>query len=609
MPIQFISAIQSTTYDIQSSDDIFVLEGAGVTTIDDAIEANIAGVNNGITVTVQGVLYGQTGIDLWQNSTENNDIWIYIGSEGHVHGTEDAIAIRQGDDNVVVNYGEISAQQAGVYFQGGEATFVNHGFLTSFGNGGQGAVIFNATSDGSNIREVTNTGIIYGAPQSTGTSFYSTIQNSSGDEFHLNNSGSILADGARAVYSSSALSFVENSGLIDGEVVMTGETKMANTGTINGELTLSSSSDVYTANGFGVVTGILNANSGNDTLIGADAADRFEGGSGDDVINGGGGDDSLDGGGNNDRIIGGDGADTVLGNTGTDTIFGGAGEDEIHGGGDADTISGNDGSDTIFGDEGGDSVLAGDGDDVVSGDVGNDMLHGGNGDDTLLGGNNNDTLQGGTGNDLLDGGAQNDSLIGYQGDDTLLGNSGNDTLLGADGNDSIVGGSGSDELRGGGQNDTLVGEGGTDLMFGGAGDDHLMAGANNDTVYGNQGADTIHGGGGADRLFGGYDNDTFDFDSGVEIGAVGVTGDVIVDFKQGEDVIDFAGIDALVGVAGNQVFDFVGTAAHSGAGATLRYAISGGDTYIYGDTSANGAGDFELILEGSYTLTAEDFIL
>ena len=518
MPIEYISANQSTTYDVQGSDDVIVLEGVAITSIDDAIEANIAGVNNGITVTVQGALYGQTGIDLWQNSTENNDIWIYIGSEGHVHGTEDAIAIRQGDDNVVVNFGEITAQQAGVYFQGGEATIVNHGSITSFGNSGQGAVIFNATAEGSNIRELTNTGIISGAPQSTGTSFYSTIQNSSGDEFYLSNSGSILADGARAVYSSAIENFFENSGLIDGQVVTTGVTTMTNSGTINGDVTLSGSDDSYFARSTGLVTGSVSGGNGNDTLVGADAADRFHGGSGNDVLSGGGGDD------------------------------------------------------TIYGEDG------------------------------------NDVMYGGNGHDVLSGEGQNDRIHGHDGDDTMTGGLGNDTMIGGFGADSIEGGSGSDQLHGGDQNDTIFGENGNDTILGGNGDDVLSAGGNNDTVYGNHGDDTITGGTGVDRLYGGLDSDTFVFNSEAEIGSGGAA-DVIADFQQGMDVIDLSGVDALSGVAGDQEFTFVGTAAHSGAGATLRYVNNGIDTLVYGDTSANGAGNFTLRLSGSFDLTADDFIL
>ena len=87
------------------------------------------------------------------------------------------------------------------------------------------------------------------------------------------------------------------------------------------------------------------------------------------------------------------------------------------------------------------------------------------------------------------------------------------------------------------------------------------------------------------------------------------TRDRITDFAQGFDIIDLSGIDALTTVAGDQAFTFLGTALHTGAGATLRYVQSGGNTLVYGDVDANGGGDFSLFLNGLYTLTASDFIL
>lgn len=64
MPIVYVDTNQTTTLDVTSSDDVIVLEGVSIYTVDDAIEANFAGANNGITVTVQGALYGETAIDL-----------------------------------------------------------------------------------------------------------------------------------------------------------------------------------------------------------------------------------------------------------------------------------------------------------------------------------------------------------------------------------------------------------------------------------------------------------------------------------------------------------------------------------------------------------------
>jgi hypothetical protein len=65
-------------------------------------------------------------------------------------------------------------------------------------------------------------------------------------------------------------------------------------------------------------------------------------------------------------------------------------------------------------------------------------------------------------------------------------------------------------------------------------------------------------------------------------------------------------LDANAGVAGNQVFTFIGTAAFSAAG-QLRYSQVGGETIIQANT--NSSIEFELRLSGIHNLTGGDFIL
>ena len=57
--------------------------------------------------------------------------------------------------------------------------------------------------------------------------------------------------------------------------------------------------------------------------------------------------------------------------------------------------------------------------------------------------------------------------------------------------------------------------------------------------------------------------------------------DIIADFAQGYDLIDLSGFDALTTTLGTlDNFTWVGTALHTGVGATLRYATTVTKTLI-----------------------------
>ncbi len=370
----------------------------------------------------------------------------------------------------------------------------------------------------------------------------------------------------------------------------------------------------------------LFGNQGNDTLNGGDGADALSGGDNNDTLIGDDGDDFLFGGNQNDVIQGnagedtaggGNGNDTIVGGTGNDSLSGGQGADELRGGQDDDTVIGNTGNDTLFGGAGHDRLLGGDNADTIYGNQGNDTLDGGRGNDALSGGDNNDTLFGAAGDDFLFGGNQNDLIHGDDGDDTAGGGNGNDTILGGAGNDSASGGQGADLLNGEGDNDTLIGNTGSDTLLGAEGRDRLLGGdqadvlyggTGNDTLSGDQGTDILFGGQGFDVLVGGSDADRFVFNSIDHISGSGGR-DVITDFEQTIDIIDLSAVDAHTSLAGNQSFDFIGTAGHSGQGATLRFSTDANNTYVYGDVDGDGIGDFSLRLEGVYSLTASDFLL
>lgn len=142
------------------------------------------------------------------------------------------------------------------------------------------------------------------------------------------------------------------------------------------------------AGGYTIAAGVVIENAtggtGNDMLIGNDAAN---------ILTGRAGADTLTGGGHNDSLHGNSGSDIISGVTGTNMIYGHSG---------ADTLTGGDGADTIFGNAGNDTIAAG---------AAGDLLYGGRGDDRLDGGSGQDILNGGIGQDRLTGGAGADTFV------------------------------------------------------------------------------------------------------------------------------------------------------------------------------------------------------
>jgi len=116
--------------------------------------------------------------------------------------------------------------------------------------------------------------------------------------------------------------------------------------------------------------------------------------------------------------------------------------------------------------------------------------------------------------------------------------------------------------------------------------------------------DVLIGGLGADKLSGGIGDDTFLYWT-----AEDMSGDVIVDFVSGNDMIDLNPIDANEGVAGDQAFAWRGDQGFSGAAGELFYVIGRKSTVISGDSNGDGTADFTLRLAGKLALTDIDFVL
>lgn len=145
----------------------------------------------------------------------------------------------------------------------------------------------------------------------------------------------------------------------------------------------------------------------------------------------------------------------------------------------------------------------------------------------------------------------------------------------------------------------------TSLIKGGQGADILKGGNGVDTITGNGGNDKIEGDEGADILTGGAGADEFEFS--VEIGEneSGLSiGDVITDFTIGQDKIEFehgavvasaqqAAVQAAVSALGAGATAAQVAAAMAAANSTnngVSFAVSGGSTFVYYESSGAASG-------------------
>ena len=268
----------------------------------------------------------------------------------------------------------------------------------------------------------------------------------------------------------------------------------------------------------------------NDQIFGDEHANRLEANGGDDLLIGRGGNDVLTGGEGADELFGGDGDDQLRDSSDGNLFDGGAGVDTVmmfgspnsfytvnlingmggrNGANDQiylsiENLTGGNGDDIFFGNSGANHLNGSGGDDQMNGRGGDDLIQGAIGDDILVGGAGDDIVDGGIGDDVIGGRIGDDVLSGGDGDDRLFGQLGDDIIDGGTGNDQINGGVGDDLLAGGEGDDTMLGRNDDDLLEGGDGDDALNGGG---------GADRLVGGDGDDLLIGGADGDVFVFDA------------------------------------------------------------------------------------------------
>lgn len=176
---------------------------------------------------------------------------------------------------------------------------------------------------------------------------------------------------------------------------------------------------------------------------------------------------------------------------------------------------------------------------------------------------------------------------------------------------ALIGTGEGDTLNGRGGNDTLSGLAGDDVLVGGSGADTLLGGAGNDALRGDGGNDILNGGAGADRMTGGAGGDRFVFSAMEDFGTLAL-GDVITDFRSGQDKLDLSAIDADGGADGGQAFSFLANeGAEFIAAGQLRFVhdAASNKTFVEGNVDAGLAADFRIALDTLVPLQQTDVIL
>ena len=222
----------------------------------------------------------------------------------------------------------------------------------------------------------------------------------------------------------------------------------------------------------------------------------------------------------------------------------------------------------------------------------------------FVGNAGDDTITGSSHGDRIRGDAGSDTLFGRGGDDTLWGSEDGDRLGGGAGADHLNGGADADHLRGGNGGDSIIGRGGDDRAFGGRGDDSVRGGEGNDRLLGGAGDDIVSGDAGRDMLTGGAGGDVFRFAFTADSrpGAP----DRITDFQAG-DRIDLSRLDAVAGGA-DDAFAFIGGSGFTAPG-QLRVFVSGGSTFLQGNTLGNGGTELLVALAGAHMIGEADLVL
>jgi len=566
MSVQFITGATTTTQTIGTSGAIHVLTGGSVALIvDHAIQSSaltsyktdvyidgtvaaghsakwaisLSGTHNGLWQGngQHGINVGETGIvsAAVGNAIEMHGNQNTLLNSGQINARNVAVWFEDGSEHVIRNFGSIQSKSSvalyfnqinwdeeqphpgvikifntgvisgvqGIHSRKAPLDLVNQGEIVSTGSQGNAAIIAFADTVGSTIN---NSGTIRSAVSdgydgSNGRAFAL----GAGDDT-ITNSGEIFG----LISLSFGMNRVVNSGFIDGNIVnsVSAQFSMLNTGTVAGDVHMTEGNDVFDGRD-GTVTGVVVGFAGDDTYFVSDRRHDLQENAAEGI-------------------------------------------DHVH----AEVnfrLASNFENLTLLAD--------------AKRGIGNEL------DNTINGNLNANRLRGKAGEDVLNG---------AEGNDRLFGQAGNDTLNGGDGDDVLKGGKARDKLYGNDGDDRLLGGGYKDRLYGGDGDDRLIGGRGKDELYGEDGADAF--------VF-----------RRIEDSKNNIDADNINDFVKQQDVIDLAQL------SGTQ--SFIGTSAFSGVAGEVQVTVVGADSVVLIDVNGDMIADMKINVLGVIGLGESDFVL
>lgn len=172
-------------------------------------------------------------------------------------------------------------------------------------------------------------------------------------------------------------------------------------------------------------------------------------------------------------------------------------------------------------------------------------------------------------------------------------------ISGTDDGETMDGRGGNDVLYANGGRDWVIGGDGDDRLYGQRGNDTVEGGEGDDSIWGGDGKDTIVGGAGADELSGGKGRDSFKYAAADE--SPQGDGDTIIDFRPGQDTIDFSDLPGRLKFIDDHHFTRAGQ---------VRVADCGDDTLVQVNLDGNRhTVELEIRLEGNLHIDEGDFLL
>lgn len=615
---------------------------SGVVTSTGAIDGFVAGtaiiMSGSVSLNIDGLVVGDSnGIA----SAFETQARITVGRNGSVFG-DTAISSISSTTFTMTNAGNVAGESAGISsstsFQG-PGPYAHNFTLTNTGSisASDGMAIF--VSSGNGGARINNSG------QILGTSAAIRIEPlSSAAVVSITNSGTIqaLAPDGDAILVIGGATTLSNTGTILGDVSLTSGTtaaRITNSGTISGDVSVTGSTTGSAITNSGTIDGSISGTSAKDTF-------KFTGGTVTGSVAGGLGNDDYHV--NATALILSEAA-----SAGYDNVFSsvtwtlganfealtltGAAAIDANGNNLDNQLSGNDGNNVLRGRGGNDILIGGDGDDSLAGGAGNDRYFY-DADDTYSEGADGgfDTLS-------LDFGAPAATIVlannierfvtgGTSSNLNITGNASNNQITTSEGNDTLNGTTGTDTLDGGGGNDLYITDGG-DILIETDGTDSVQSSVSfslgsglenltltgstaitangNDTVntvVGNSASNNIDGKLGSDSLTGAGGNDNFIFST--TLGASNV--DTITDFNVAADTIRidnavFSGLatGALAAAA------FLANTTGKAAAADDRIIYESDTGRLFFDRDGTGAATgvhFATVATG-LALTSADFVV